>query len=172
MVVLRATRKLWRSLPPSRALEPESDTALGDWYVNRLVVDKRPLLLLASSKALLSIVVPAREVAVLPERLETLVFGRITRLGVPPRLVRAEVAAMSPIVIAPTRDRSVLGTMTEFAHMIPLYLEPDLWGPSDLLAVETVLQQVPCRRPGDPRAHLFPEDEALRLLASRWGRER
>ncbi|MEP6780338.1 MAG: hypothetical protein ABJC26_10655 [Gemmatimonadaceae bacterium] len=53
MVILRPTQKL-RSLLPFTA-EPSgvSDTALGDWYINRLVVDRRSLLVLISSIALL-----------------------------------------------------------------------------------------------------------------------
>lgn len=62
MVVLRATRKLLASLPVTTPPPARSDTALGDWYVDRLVVDRRPLLLLASVSSLLPIVVPAREV--------------------------------------------------------------------------------------------------------------
>ena len=53
MVVLRRTRKLERILSVSASLPTQSDTALGDWYVNRLTVDRRPLLLLVSSHGLL-----------------------------------------------------------------------------------------------------------------------
>lgn len=45
-VTLRRTQKLARALPLSSESPPPPDTALGDWYVNRLVVDRRPLLLL------------------------------------------------------------------------------------------------------------------------------
>src|SRR3972149_6891191 len=56
MVVLRATQKLAKVLPPSADAAAESDTALGDWYVNRLIVDRQPLLLLVSARSLLAIV--------------------------------------------------------------------------------------------------------------------
>jgi hypothetical protein len=62
MVTLRPTRKLRGALPISDVSKP-SDTALGDWYVNRLVVDRRPLLLLVSSSSLLPMLVPGRDVA-------------------------------------------------------------------------------------------------------------
>lgn len=55
MVVLRATRKLLAILPGTRPPPARSDTAPGDWYVNRLVVDRRPLLLLVSGSSLLPI---------------------------------------------------------------------------------------------------------------------
>jgi hypothetical protein len=44
VVVLRATQKVLRSLPPATTVAVETDTALGDWYVNRIVVDRQPLL--------------------------------------------------------------------------------------------------------------------------------
>ena len=51
MVTLRPTRKL-RSLLRLAESEPGyCDTALGDWYVNRLVVDRQPLLLLVRARA-------------------------------------------------------------------------------------------------------------------------
>ena len=46
MVVLRRTQKLSAALPLSEGHERHSDGALGDWFVNRVVVDRRPLLLL------------------------------------------------------------------------------------------------------------------------------
>jgi len=52
MVILRPTRKL-RSLLPAAPVSRPGDTALGDWYVNRLVVGRQPLLLLVSSTSLL-----------------------------------------------------------------------------------------------------------------------
>ena len=56
-------------LPSPSAIVAVSDTALGDWYVNRLVVDRQPLLLLVSSSSLLPLLMPARGVRSLPERL-------------------------------------------------------------------------------------------------------
>jgi hypothetical protein len=72
MVVIRPTQKLRSALPATQPVEP-SDTALGDWYVNRLVVDRRPLLLLVSSESLLPVLVPATHVRELPQHLEDLV---------------------------------------------------------------------------------------------------
>ncbi len=53
MVILRPTQKLRALLPLTTGSFGESETALGDWYINRIVVDRRPLLLLLSAKALL-----------------------------------------------------------------------------------------------------------------------
>ena len=82
MVVLRATRKVLRTLPSITANDTASDTALGDWYVNRVVVDRQPLLLLVSSLSLLAIIAPARKVRDLPKRLPRVVVDRLLRLGI------------------------------------------------------------------------------------------
>src|SRR5436305_374599 len=42
MVILRRTQRLARVLSTNADAGDASDTALGDWYVNRLVVDRRP----------------------------------------------------------------------------------------------------------------------------------
>jgi hypothetical protein len=62
MVILRPTQKLRALLATGQPAPGGSDTALGDWYVNRLVVDRQPLLILVSSTSLLPLLVPARDV--------------------------------------------------------------------------------------------------------------
>lgn len=62
MVRLRATAKVLRSLTRSEPVETPSDTALGDWYANRLVIDRIPILLMVSSRSLLPVLIRARGV--------------------------------------------------------------------------------------------------------------
>ena len=45
MVVLRATRKVQQLLHVAVDEAAVSDGVLGDWYVKRFVVDRRPLLM-------------------------------------------------------------------------------------------------------------------------------
>ena len=74
MTYLRATKKVLSRLPNPDNQSPEHNaTALGDWYVNRVVVDRQPLLVLVSSMSLLPIVAPARDVRGLPGRLPGMV---------------------------------------------------------------------------------------------------
>ena len=101
-----------------------SDTALGDWYVNRLVVDRQPLLLLVSATSLLPILVPARDVRGLPERLPGLVERRLQGFGLDGVVIGAEARVMRDVLVAPTVDRSVLGIMVDFAKAVSWYLEP------------------------------------------------
>jgi hypothetical protein len=170
VVTLRATQKVLKRLPPVSADDALSDTALGDWYVNRLVVDRQPLLLLVSSRSLLAIIEPARNLRLLPERLPCLVEQRLKRLGVEGGLIELEVMAMQPVRVGPTRDRSVLGTLVDFAKTIPVFLPVNDWHLDDLCLVEMRLAETPCRVPGSRRGVIFPQDDAPRLLEATWGR--
>ena len=138
MVILRPPRNLTRWLPASAADPGPSDTALGDWYGNRIVVDRQPLLILISSTSLLPMLLLARDVRSLPERLGALVYARLRRLGIDPRIAAAEQQAMRPVVIRPTADRSVVGIMVDFAKAIPYQL-PAPWTEDSLWAVEETL---------------------------------
>lgn len=168
MVVLRPTRKLLTSLPVSKRAPASSDTALGDWYVNRLVVDQRPLLLFVSSTSLLSMVVPARDVRGLPGRLAGLVKVRLRRLGIAHRTIELETRAMSPVAIGPTVERSVLGIMVDFAKSIPYYLEPRQWDDATLRSAEDKLAETPCYAGRSFEQTVFPDKKAPEVLGAKW----
>lgn len=168
MVILRPTRRLWPLLPVAGAVPAPSDTALGDWYVNRLVIDRRPLLILVSSTSLLPILLPARETRTLPRRLEALVRTRLAHAGVPEALIVAETRAMREVAVAPTVDRSVVGIMVDFAKAVPFYLEPGLWDESMLPAVAARLAETPCHAARAFDRVIFPDRTAPQLLKAKW----
>jgi uncharacterized protein DUF6933 len=168
VVVLRATKKVLASLSAAWRGVVASDTALGDWYVNRLVVDRQPLLLVVSSRSLLSILVPARDVRALPSRLPVLVGTRLRRLGIARELIDAEVAAMDPVIVAVTQDRSVLGSMVDFAKAIPAYLPIEGWDMTTLPFIESRLAETPCRVSDRFDTAIFPDRATPELLAARW----
>jgi hypothetical protein len=167
VVVLRATQKVLRLLPQS-GHRAASDTALGDWYVNRIVIARQPLLLLVSEKSLLSILTPARDVKALPERLPEVVAARLRRLGIDEAVVAAEIAAMDAVVVGKTTDRSVTGQMVDFAKHLTYYLPDNGWNEWDLHAAENRLAEMPCRASGPCDKVIFPHDAALRLLTDAW----
>jgi len=169
MVVLRRTAKLSSILPLSGSATAVSGTALGDWNVNRIVVDRRPLLLLVSANALLPIVLPARDVQSLPERLPECVAARLRRLRIPTAVIAAEVKAMDPIVVAPTNNRSVVGIMVDFAKGVPFHLDPGAWDDTSLPFVEARLAETPCHAGRRFDEVIFPEQKAPELLLARWG---
>ena len=169
MVIIRPTQKLRNVLPLTETVDGESDTALGDWYVNRIVVDRQPLLLLISSKGLLPLVHPARDVRSLPKRLPTLVALALQRMDVPRAIVAAEVAAMSDAVVAPTRDRSILGILVDIGQTVPFHLDAGHWDDSTLPVVEARLAQTPWFAAKSRSEVIFARDEVPRLLIDRWG---
>jgi hypothetical protein len=168
MVILRPTKKLASLLPAAESVPVCSDTALGDWYVNRIVVDRQPLLLLVSSTSLLPMIVPARHVRGLANRLGELVEARLQRCGIDARTIDAERQAMRPVVIGPTVDRSVLGIMVDFARAVPFHLEPGQWNEDTLQAVEMRLAETPCHAAKSVDRVIFPEKKAPDLLRSKW----
>lgn len=168
MVFLRATAKVLRALPEVAPVDGVSTTALGDWYVNKIVVDRRPLLLLVCSWTLLPIVTPARDVRNLPEMLPELVRGRLTRLGVDRSLVSAELGAMNEVAVTKTQDRSVVGIMVQFAHATPFFLARGAWGDTTLPFLEAWLAETPCRSGRRMDEVVFPDRDTPVRLASRW----
>lgn len=168
MVIVRPTAKLRKLLPLSTLAEPASDTALGDWYVNRVVVDRRPLVLCVSSESLLAALVPARNVRSLPNRLGEIVGQRLSRLGVARPLVDAELEAMQATHLAKTSDRSVLGVMVDFAKMLPHALPVGFSDHSGLMEAEEFLWGNPCYAGKSDRDVVFPRMRAPDLLRARW----
>ena len=141
---------------------------MGDWYVNRIVVDRHPLLLLVSSVSLLPMLLPARDVRGLPDRLVGLVETRLRRCGIDHRAIEAEAWAMTPVVIGSTVDRSVLGIMVDFAKSIPFHLEPGHWNDGTLRIVEERLAETPCHAGRPLDGVIFPENKAPEVLTAKW----
>ena len=169
MVVLRPVRKLYASLPPGEEVSAASTTALGDWYVKRIVVDRHPLLILVSSTSLLAIVTPARDVRGLPARLADLVASRLKRHGADARFVEAELSAMTPVAIAPTIDRSVIGIMIEIGKVLPLLLDIGAWDETTLPFVEAKLARTPWHAGRRESDVVWPDRAIHTLLENRWG---
>ena len=165
---MRPTKKLRSLLPTSATVPMCGDTALGDWYVNRLVIDRQPLLLCVSSASLLPILLPARDVRRLPARLGALVESRLRRFDIDARAVHAELQAMDSVAIGPTKDRSVLGIMVDFAKAVPHHLAPGRWNEDTLLLVEERLAETPCHAARSADRVIFPYKKTLDLLRTRW----
>jgi len=118
MLVLRCTQQLLRRLgkTPSTAV-PDSTTKLGDWYGTAFQVGRRRYGLFIPEHTRLPIVLEAAELkrvsTTLPERLGQV----LSILGVDPRAIAEERAAMTEVVFAPTRSRSLLGSLNDFVFM-------------------------------------------------------
>lgn len=142
MYTLHCTAKLRDRLkrPLSDARHPAT-TSLGDWYATALFW-KPQLALLVNERTLMPVLLPLAPVATLPERVGPAVARALERHGVAPGFIEREVAAMTDIEIAKTSNRSVLGTMNEFAFEAEVYR--DHRGIADLLELAVRLAETPC----------------------------
>lgn len=161
MLVLRCTRKLLGRLHVAPTDDALSTTVLGDWYATILPIRPAHLILLVNERSRLPVVLPARELSTLLDRVPKAVAGVLTDLGVNSQSIEQERAAMQVICCAPTRSRSVLGAMNESVFQIQLMRED---GPlPDLRTLSLDLAQLLIGV--GKRDYLHPADEARRLLA-------
>jgi len=168
LVILRRTRVLASLLPTVGDLTQAGTNALGDWYVNRIYFGRQPILLMVSAESLLPIVIPAKDVRSLPDRLSSIVAARLLRCGVTQAVIDAEIDAMAPVMVAQTASRSVLGIMTDFKRMASYrYDSHDL--PIDLDETADRLEHTPCF--AGRHDTLRPDVRTLELLYAKWAPE-
>jgi hypothetical protein len=118
MVVLRCTQKLLARLKQTDTLPAvESTTRLGDWYGNILRIGRRQHLLFISERSRLPVVIPITESKRLRTVFPDAVCERLAIVGVTAEDIADERARMSEIAFGRTRNRSLLGTLNDFAFM-------------------------------------------------------
>ena len=118
MVVLRCTQRLLVRLKQVGALPPvESTTRLGDWYGNILRIGRRQHLLFISERSRLPVVIPIRELKRLGTVFPDAVCERLSIVGVAAADIADERMRMSELAFGRTRNRSLLGTLNDFAFM-------------------------------------------------------
>ncbi len=118
MLVLRCTQKLLARLKQTDTLPGvESMTRLGDWYGNVLQLGRRQHLLFISERSRLPVVIPIRESKRLASVFPDVVCERLAIVGVTAEDIADERARMSELAFGRTRNRSLLGTMNDFAFM-------------------------------------------------------
>lgn len=119
MYTLRLTRSLLASFDPDPDVSPPpaTTTSLGDWYVQPLRVGRRRLLLSASRRSLLAVVLPFEALEALPQRLAIGLVAVLRDLAVPEEAIAIEIDQMADGVIRPTDSRSTLGAMRGLASI-------------------------------------------------------
>lgn len=119
MVLLRCTRRLLRDARGqlAEAMTGDASTArLGDWFATRLNIAQRRYIIALSRESLLPVVVPARDLVLLPARLAESAGRLFVLIGVPARARLAEVRRLHEARIAPTDDRSVTASLNDAAR--------------------------------------------------------
>jgi hypothetical protein len=118
MVVLRCTQKLLVRLKQVGDLPPvESTTRLGDWYGNILWIGRRQHLLFISERSRLPVVIPITESKRLGTVFPDAVCERLAIVGIAAADIADERMRMSELALRGTRNRSLLGTLNDFAFM-------------------------------------------------------
>ena len=121
MVVLRCTHKMLVRLKQVGDLPPvESTTRLGDWYGNILRIGRRQHLLFISERSRLPVVLPIGESKRLRAVFPDAVCERLAMIGVAATDIADERMRMSESAFGRTRNRSLLGTLSDFAFMAQL----------------------------------------------------
>jgi len=142
MYTLHCTAKLRERLkqPLSDAMVLPS-TELGDWYASALFWQPQ-LALLVNERTLLPVLLPLAPAKTLTERIGPAVSQVLQMHGIDRDFIMREVAAMAEIEIAKTANRSVVGTMNEFAFQAEVYR--DHRGMTDPLQLAMRLAEMPC----------------------------
>jgi len=118
VVVLRCTRKLLRWVGAPVEVSASSTTVLGDWFAQPISVGHKRFVLLISQHSRLPVLMPGRDLKNLGRNFPDALAQVLHALDVPSAAVQAEVEASREAVIAVTNNRSLLGTLNDFSHML------------------------------------------------------
>lgn len=163
MLAIRCTKPLLAKLGGPTLLpgdpEPPTTTRLGDWYAAPLNVGRHRLILCTSELSLLCAVVKAKDLPQFPARLIRAVGWLLHDLGVADEPISRELAEMQIVRFAPTRSRSVLGSMNDFRIAVDAYFRSGREA-IDLSELNRRLAHTPC----GPLKYQLPEDVGPALV--------
>jgi hypothetical protein len=126
LVALRCTQRLLRRLPRDTAVadDPgEATHALGHWYANVLTFNRAAFVLAISERSLLSVVLEGAPFNSLVVRFPLALARLLQALAVPESQVLRELQSMSPLAIAGTANRRVLGCLNQYAFELAVNVE-------------------------------------------------
>jgi hypothetical protein len=130
MRILRCTGKVLQDLGVKGSALPEIDEVSGvlkEWYANLLRIERRKCLLFADATTLDVFLVPGvvkKDTENLPALFAEQLRMNLLRDGIPNDIVD-RVAEVEPFQLAKTRDRRVLGAMTDLTHHYRYYIESE-----------------------------------------------
>ena len=161
MFAVRCTRKLLdRGAPKALAAPVPPTTVLGDWYANIVFTRSEHLVVCVSERTLLPVVVAAKDVKRLPERVAAEAGMILTAIGVPAADVEAEMAEMRVGYLAATADRRILGSLNDFVF----HFEHGAGSHPELNIRERTLRLA--RMPCGKLEYAFPTEATLAAFAT------
>src|SRR5262245_45882124 len=125
MYAIRPTQPLLKRLGvrSKGAEEVATTTVLGDWFVRTHNFGHQRFLLCTSSRSLLTVLTPARDLSAVANRLRTAVGELLFALGAPVDHINRELDEMRQYAFRASNDRTVIGSMTDMAHLADGYLQ-------------------------------------------------
>jgi hypothetical protein len=140
-------------------IDPPSPTnLLGDWYANLVLVGNVPLIICASERSLLPVLVEAKGASSFHSRFREAARSVLQGIGAERDTVRREVREMGSFAIGVTASRRVLGSLNDFASLARFEIEAN---PSiDLVTLAVKLAGTPC----SPLKYESPRTVSLALL--------
>jgi hypothetical protein len=156
MYVVHGTVKfLERVRAPSPAEFGHPTTVLGDWYA-AVLFWKPQVGLFVNESTLLPVLLPFAPAATVIDRFPEALATVLRRHGIGEPFIEVECAAMADHHLAKTKNRSVVGVMTEFAFLAGAYSESK--DVVDLVELSLWLARTPCgplhSRQGSPDREL------------------
>jgi hypothetical protein len=144
MFSFRCTKALTKKLGlPVTDNPPPPTTCLGDWYGHVLNLGHQRLMIFISEKSLFPIILHLREHHRLLDAFQHKLADMLIWLDIDVHLISAELEHMQEFQIAPTANRSVLGSLNDFINLSKhSYYYSDSF---NLHSTELWLVQVPCK---------------------------
>ena len=139
-------------------------TALGDWYVNLIFINRIQLLLFVSDKTRLAIVTPAKNAKSLRSHLVHGLLAVLRDLNIPMDWAQLEINEMNDSHIAKTRSRNILGTMKDYKFNIEYQILD--FGRTDPHEISLQLNQIPI----GPLDYRYPSDLTIEAFRAAYER--
>ena len=115
MYSICCTRKLLdRGTPQPGAVTTEPTTVLGNWYANLVISRPQHLVVCISERTLLPVIVPAKDIQRLPDRIAAAVAEILTEIGIAKEDVDAEISEIQTANFSKTANRRLLGSLNDF----------------------------------------------------------
>lgn len=125
MTLLRCSAQLLRRFAPVVPTGESPDSApgrLGDWYARIVATRPRHLVLCTNEHTLLSVVVPLVPRDRLLDRFVAAAQHRIDQIDAPASIRMRERSALVGVRVGRCTNRSVIGTMNQFAYAVEAWL--------------------------------------------------
>jgi hypothetical protein len=136
-----------------------SDTILGDWYVDYLYERSGHLVLFTNEKSLLPLLLPAVPIGSIFDRFSKSLENILQFLRIDRTLIDKELFLMNNNIIIKTRNKRVLGSMTDYKNHIKFINYH--FNPTALFDLSCRLAEIP----SGVMSYQFPNEVTKRLFS-------